>query len=366
MNAERRLFADGRVHLQHGPIDLVIGAEGDVDAVNTAHAAAWEQFQTVLPHLVAELSPLRLRIRPDALPHHNPMRNSVARAMWDACWPHRAQFITPMAAVAGAVADAVAACYRREGIARAWVNNGGDIALMLALGASARVGLVADIASVDLSACAQGGSPGAFLLDGRFDIGHDMPVRGVATSGWRGRSFSLGIADSVTVLAATAACADACATMVANAVNVDDARIQRRPASQLKDDSDLGDLPVTVHVPPLDPATVEKALTAGMRVAESLRARGLLWGALLTCQGRIHATAFANPSGATFATPFAASSMPADAAARPIRVRNIAARIPAASPATSIARKPDAGLTTAAVAASRAVADSSCAGAVLA
>ena len=41
------------------------------------------------------------------------------------------------------------------------------------------------------------------------------PVRGVATSGWRGRSHSLGIADSVTVLAATAAMADAAATVIA-------------------------------------------------------------------------------------------------------------------------------------------------------
>ena len=35
-----------------------------------------------------------------------------------------------------------------------------------------------------------------------------MPHRGVATSGWRGRSHSLGIADSVTVVARNAAAAD--------------------------------------------------------------------------------------------------------------------------------------------------------------
>jgi ApbE superfamily uncharacterized protein (UPF0280 family) len=59
-----------------------------------------------------------------------------------------------------------------------------------------------------------------------------MPVRGIATSGWRGRSFSLGIADSVTVLARTAAQADAAATVIANAVDADDVRIRRRrPAS---------------------------------------------------------------------------------------------------------------------------------------
>ena len=45
-------------------------------------------------------------------------------------------------------------------------------------------------------------------------------MRGIATSGWRGRSFSLGIADAVTVLAATAAEADAAATVIANAVDL--------------------------------------------------------------------------------------------------------------------------------------------------
>ena len=44
----------------------------------------------------------------------------------------------------------------------------------------------------------------ALPLDGRFSVAASSPVRGIATSGWRGRSFSLGIADSVTVLATTA------------------------------------------------------------------------------------------------------------------------------------------------------------------
>ncbi len=108
-------------------------------------------------------------------------------------------------------------------------------------------------------------------IDGRFTIASDTPVRGVATSGWRGRSFSLGIADSVTVLARDAAAADAAATMIANAVDVDDPRIVRRPASSLKDDSDLGDRLVTVDVPRLEPATVDAALDAGLRRAHALQ-----------------------------------------------------------------------------------------------
>jgi hypothetical protein len=126
-------------------------------------------------------------------------------------------------------------------------------------------------------------------------VDHASPVRGVATSGWRGRSHSLGIADSVTVLAATAAQADAAATVVANAVNVAEACIRRAPASSLRDDSDLGERLVTVDVPPLPPALVQQALDSGLTMARHLQRDGLLQAALLACQGSLARLA---PAGA--------------------------------------------------------------------
>ena len=69
-------------------------------------------------------------------------------------------------------------------------------------------------------------------------------MRGIATSGWRGRSFSLGIADAVTVLADRAAAADAAATIIANAVDLPGhPAIVRVPACELAPDSDLGRAP---------------------------------------------------------------------------------------------------------------------------
>jgi ApbE superfamily uncharacterized protein (UPF0280 family) len=276
MQAQRQRLSADRWHFQHGPIDIVIGAEGDAAAVAQAHEAAWQRFETLLMELVAELPRLREPVYGSC-----PVNGAVARRMWLACHPFRASYITPMAAVAGAVAQELIACYERIGIARAWVNNGGDIALHLAAGRSARVGLFSDLARLDPA------RTGARLpLDGRFVVDAAMPVRGIATSGWRGRSFSLGIADSVTVLAATAAQADAAATVIANAVNVVDERIVRRPARELKDDSDLGNIPVTVDVPPLGEAQVRSALRAGQRRARELHAAGLVWTALMVCQGR--------------------------------------------------------------------------------
>ena len=284
MQAQRALLPDGRWHFQHGPIDLVIGAEGEARAVQGAHYAAWVRFQNILPELVTELRALRLPVGREAGPVPGllgpcPLRGVVARRMWLACRPFHAQFITPMAAVAGSVAQEIIASYALAGITRAWVNNGGDIALHLAPGASVKVGLFADLARFDPA-------DAAIRLDADFVVTADLPVRGIATSGWRGRSFSLGIADSVTVLARSAAMADAAATVIANAVNLDDPRIERRPASALKDDSDLGDTRVTVDVPPLAAEQVHAALQAGALRARALQRDGLIHSAVLVCQHR--------------------------------------------------------------------------------
>jgi ApbE superfamily uncharacterized protein (UPF0280 family) len=273
MQARRHYLPDDRWHFQHGPIDLLIGATGNTAVVAAAHFASWRRFETVLAELVAELPALRLPVGDVCT-----LRGPVARRMWQACHPHRAVFITPMAAVAGAVAQELVGFYERDGIERAWINNGGDIALHLAPGASVRVGLFADLAKFD--------DPAEVELDGRFELHASTPARGIATSGWRGRSFSLGIADSVTVLARHAADADAAATIIANAVDVVDARIRRAPANTLKDDSDLGGIPVTVDVPPLAPTLIHRALQAGQNRAEALLREGLIHAAMIHCQGR--------------------------------------------------------------------------------
>ena len=152
------------------------------------------------------------------------------------------------------------------------MNNGGDIGLHLSPGARLSVGVVPSLREA--------------IPRARIEIAYDCAVRGVATSGWRGRSHSLGIADAVTVLARTAAAADAGATLIANAVDVDHPGIRREPARALDEESDLGGLPVTVAVPALDAEAIDAALDAGLRSARELRSRGVIEGAALTVQGR--------------------------------------------------------------------------------
>ncbi len=291
ISAQRGPLSDGRWHFQHGPIDIVIGATGDAAMVRQAHQAAWQRFETVLQELVGELPTLRQAIPCEAPPvlGDEILKGSVAQRMWNACAPYRAGFITPMAAVAGSVAQELIASYVRPGVDRAWVNNGGDIALHLTPGQSLRVGLFADLAHWetalnDVFSDSEGAE--GLATDAQCEISFDMPVRGIATSGWRGRSFSLGIADSVTVLAKTAAMADAAATVIANAVNVAHPGIVRRPACDIRDDSDLGAMLVTVDVPRLGNDQVRRALAEGQRQAETLAARGLIESAVLVCQGQ--------------------------------------------------------------------------------
>jgi ApbE superfamily uncharacterized protein (UPF0280 family) len=258
------LLPGGRLHLQHGPIDIVAEAFGDLAAIRAAHARAAARFGGILPALVAELPALRS----DGAGVTGP----VARRMAAAVAPFHPAFLTPMAAVAGAVAEEVLAALTGPGITRAYANNGGDIALWLAPGQSLTCALAAT-GGVD-----------------RVTLGHSDPMRGIATSGWRGRSFSFGIADAVTVLARTAAMADAAATMVANAVDLPHPGILRRPARDLQCDSDLGERPVTRAVPPLTPPERAQALEAGLAAAQAFQARGLIDGAALFLQGEARIT----------------------------------------------------------------------------
>jgi ApbE superfamily uncharacterized protein (UPF0280 family) len=280
MNPQRIQLPDGRWHFQHGPIDIIIGAYGRPAAVEAAHAKAWDRFTGILGELVEELPFLRRPVMGECHLH-----GPIARRMWNACHPYRRSFITPMAAVAGAVAQELVACYAKSGIDRAWVNNGGDIALHLAPTQSVRIGLYADLARLDVNEISAG-----VHTDGQFEVSSALPVRGVATSGWRGRSFSLGIADSVTVLAHTAAQADAAATMIANAVDVADVRIKRSRACDLKDDTDLGEMLVTIDVPLLEEETVRRALRSGLERAHTFQAEGLIWSAALVCQNQLMTT----------------------------------------------------------------------------
>jgi hypothetical protein len=265
------LLADGkRLHLQDGPIDLIVEAKGEAADIRAAYAAAARRFTGLLDELCAELTELRRA----ADPLRCQLEGVVARRMHAAVAHYAADcFITPMAAVAGAVAEeilgAMVAAARLE---RAYVNNGGDIALYLEHGEHFTVGLM--------------DRPDRHGVMRTMTVDADDPTRGVATSGRHGRSFSLGIADAVTVLARTAAQADAAATIIANAVDLPGHHaIVRCPANDLQPDSDLGARLVTRDVGELSRGESRGALEAGATCARKLLTAGLIDRAALRLFG---------------------------------------------------------------------------------
>lgn len=265
------LLPDGkRLHLQDGPIDLIIEAKGRDTDVRAAYQAAAHRFTGLLDELCVELAELRQ----PADPVRCTLKGIVARRMHRAVAPFAADhFITPMAAAAGSVAEEIlGAMLDAARLDRAYVNNGGDIALHLADGEQFTVGLM--------------DRPDRHGLLRTMTLDADDPVRGVATSGRHGRSFSLGIADAVTVLARTASQADAAATIVANAVDLPGhPAVIRCPANELQPDSDLGARLVTRDLGALTEDEVEAALRAGVGQAQQLFAAGLIEGAALRLLG---------------------------------------------------------------------------------
>jgi ApbE superfamily uncharacterized protein (UPF0280 family) len=261
MIAQAHLLQGGkRLHLHHGPIDLIIGVDGPLRMACFKHAT--RRFQTILQGLADELVDLRKPIQGTVF--HDP----VARRMAQAVGAYKNTFVTPMAAVAGAVADEVLAAMVAHGSpTKAYVNNGGDIAFYLSAGQQ--------IASR---------GPG-----GDITLTAQDTARGLATSGWQGRSHSRGIADAVTVAAPTAAAADVAATLIANAVDLPQSTaIKRTPANRLNPDSDLGARLVTTHVPRLSLEEIETALMRGAALAQKLVTDRLICQASLTLQGRTH------------------------------------------------------------------------------
>jgi uncharacterized protein len=263
MAASSNFLNDGRrLHLNHGPIDLIIEADGSRTEIHRAYDVAQKRFATVLDELVGELPLLRTDVPKSGLQ----LRGKIAREMERVCRPHWAMRVSPMAAVAGAVADEILAVMTANAnLTRAYVNNGGDIALHLAEGQRFQVA-----------------SP-----SGAITISSTDNIRGIATSGWRGRSFSLGIADSVTVLAATAAQADVAATLIANAVDLpQSAKVKRQAACEIAPDSDLRRRLVTIAVADLNATEIRAALRSGEDAATHLQRNGFITAASLLLSGQ--------------------------------------------------------------------------------
>lgn len=248
---------DNRLFLNHGPIDIVLEAFGKDKPL--AYEKAKKYFSTLLNELVLDMDLLKKEV----VPHRN-FNNKISQSMQNATEKFYPNFITPMAAVAGSVADNILNVLVKDTkLEKAYVNNGGDVSFYLTENQTVKSSL-------------------ASIPNIIAEIDYKDKSRGIATSGWRGRSFSLGIADSVTVLADNAAMADAAATMIANSVNIKNhPLIIKKPAEEIYEDSDLKNLMVTVEVGDLKQSEIEDALRNGNEVGKTYLENGLINSALI-------------------------------------------------------------------------------------
>lgn len=264
-----RFLAEGRVLLDYGPLTIFIEARKGGAPCREAAARAAGQAVTLLEELVPFLPVVRSPARQvDCRPLYPPVVNAMiaaARATGD---PH----LTPLAAVAGTIARFCAQKAQEEGADWVVVNNGGDIALVVPPDGRIKVGVWEDLAGTKISHL--------------VEVTRASGIGGIATSGFGGRSFTLGIAGAATVLAGDAGTADACATVLGNAVNVDHPNIVRVPAASLDPGTDIPTLWVTKEVGFLPPEAVESALQNGLAKAREFYERGLIRGAIVNLRGR--------------------------------------------------------------------------------
>ncbi|WP_298019061.1 UPF0280 family protein [uncultured Dysosmobacter sp.] len=257
---------DGRVFVDYGPTSMVITARRQgAPAVDLAKAA-FPLIQDALGEIAKALSVLR------QYPGEGDFSQleGLPRVMAEAVLATGEETLTPMAAVAGTVADAVADWIFAQGAEFVAVNNGGDVALRLGPGQQMRMGILPDL---------NGSISQVVTLRAEDGIG------GVCTSGLGGRSLTRGIANSVTVFSHRCALADACATHIANCSYIDSPRVHTCLAGELEPESDIAALRIVRQVEALEEREIRQGLEQVHQEALRQLERGNLVSAAADIQG---------------------------------------------------------------------------------
>ncbi|MBI5569365.1 MAG: FAD:protein FMN transferase [Desulfomonile tiedjei] len=270
-------LGDDTVLVECGPMRMFI--DGSVRGVRQPEVCCEAARYAI--EVLEEIAACRPEMERPACEIPEPPENAFTRTMWAAALAIGDSDLTPMAAVAGTIADATAGYLTGKGLTRVIVNNGGDLAIHAVAGERIAVGIRSDVDSP--------------AVTHRVVLSGEMGVCGVCTSGFGGRSFTRGIASAATVFASTAAIADAAATAIANATYLASPAVLQRPADTLYPDTDLKGVAVTVSVGRLTSAEVTRALARGIDRGEALANRGLIMGACVTVQQRTLCTARFDP-----------------------------------------------------------------------
>lgn len=186
--------------------------------------------------------------------------------------------LTPMAAVAGTIADGVADFLFNRGMTKVIVNNGGDIAIRTGSNMYVSVGIRPELINSQIT--------------DMLTLNDERSSWGVATSGLEGRSLTTGVASAATIIAGSASLADAAATSIANASFVKDESVIQKPARELDEQTDIPEIAVTVQAGPFSEEKKDMALSGAMKQAKKLIKKGLIFGAYIVVDGKVMMTDF--------------------------------------------------------------------------
>ena len=288
MDGELSQINETTIMAQYGPMRLTIQAWGRA-GIDIALAMEAGRFSfSLLPRLVPARELFRRDIQPfENLPvqYNEPLFTKMTAAVRLV----GQKDLGPMATVAGVVAETVADYLWQAGAVKVIVENGGDLALRLAEGQSAKVGV-----RLGLSAAEP-----AYAL---HLTGSQKTHWGVCSSGLGGRSLTRGIADTSLCVAESTTAADAAATALGNACFVDSPAVKQVSAECLRPDTDIAGLSVTASVGALSEEEIKLALDAAALYAEKLVADNIILGALVALRGQMFLTNnFADKAAPLFA-----------------------------------------------------------------
>lgn len=262
-----KLLQGGHVMAECGPMRLVITASvGKVPQPEMGMRAAEESFLYL--ERIARLRHLLGRGVPN---NSQAIDDLLAKEMVRSVMSTGDKDLTPMAAVAGTIADAVADFLYERGMTKVIVNNGGDVSVRLRGGEPVRVGIRPVVREEACSHVVQ--------------LDSERSSWGIASSGLGGRSFTRGVASAVTIMAETASIADAAATAIANASFIEDEHVIQRPAEEIDPDTDIPGIPVTVSVGPLSKEKKSRALSSAMEKTANLVRKQIILGAFVAVDG---------------------------------------------------------------------------------
>ena len=258
----KSLIEDDKLFIENGPTNII--AEAFSSEKKEIYNLICEYSSKFLKDLSLEIENLK---KPTS--QKNKFVSDIANTMFESTKLFLPNFITPMASVAGSISELLLLkVLEKFKVNKIYINNGGDISLYISKNEKFNFNI--------------GGTSCVIEYTGIDGFG------GIATSGWKGRSFSMGIADSVTVIAEKASVADAAATIIGNHIDLKNSnKVKKTFANNLYEDTDLNNKLITVSVESLTDAEIRQALSRGKIISENYISKNLIKSVIINLQDNI-------------------------------------------------------------------------------